>query len=67
MDSFKGKLKFVLVIGVFLLIIALLVAGLLYVLFQPKTITSKDSQFLENNLPVTKYPITTPIDYTVVE
>jgi len=69
MDDVGSKIKIFLFVVIFLIIIGLLVAGVVF-LFSSSTKNSTDNSvkyFTEQNIPITKYPIKTPIDYSMVK
>lgn len=61
MEGFGSKFKIILIVLVFVLIIGGLIAGLAYLLFSPKGSSTNSNLYTENQLSITKYPITTPI------
>lgn len=65
MEESGGKIKIVVIIVIFLLVIGLLIAGLLYLIFSVKP-SNPSNLFTNSDLTTTKYPITTPIDYSKI-
>jgi len=61
MEEAGSKFKIIIIILVFVLIVGGLIAGLSYLIFSSRGPSLNSNLYTDNQLSITKYPITTPI------